>query len=197
MNIWMIGNNVMEHHYLKKIFYSHLNMDDITGADYAQSKRVFKDFEMKNLGEYNDLYVQSDTLLLVDLLENFRNMSLEIYEVDSGKFLSAPGLPWQAALKNTEAKLDLIGDIDVLLMVEKGIKEEYVSLFINMQKLITNTWKIMTNKESSYLIYWGVKNYNEESDKGYFLQFDVKCIEKLHEFHNMNFIMIYHFKQKE
>ena len=168
MNIWMIGNNLMKHHYLKKIFYSHLNVDNITDADYAQSKRVFKDFEMKNLGEYNDLYVQSDTLLLVDLLENFRNMSLEIYEVDSGKFLSAPGLPWQAALKNTEAKLDLIGDIDVLLMVEKGIKEEYVSLFINMRKLITNTWKIMTNKESSYLIYWGVKNYNEESDKGVF-----------------------------
>ena len=55
----------------KEDFYSHLNMEDITDADYAHAKRVCKDFEIKNLGEYYDLYVQSDTLLLVDVLENF------------------------------------------------------------------------------------------------------------------------------
>ena len=90
----------------KEDFYSHLNMEDITDADYVHAKKVCKDFEIKNLGEY-DLYVQSDTLLLADVLENFRNMCLKIYELDPAKFLSAPGLAWQAALKNAKVKLDL------------------------------------------------------------------------------------------
>ena len=70
----------------KEDFYSHLNMEDITDADYAHAKRVCKDFEIKNLGEYHDFYVQSDTLLLADVFENFRNMCLEIFELDPAKF---------------------------------------------------------------------------------------------------------------
>ena len=69
-------------------------MEDITDTDYAQAKRVCKDFEIKNLGEYNNLYVQSDKILLADVFKNFRNMCLEIYELDPTKFLSAPGLAW-------------------------------------------------------------------------------------------------------
>ena len=61
----------------KEDFYSQLNMDDITDADYVHAKRVCKDFETKNLGEYHDLYVQNNTLLLVDVLENFRNTCLK------------------------------------------------------------------------------------------------------------------------
>ena len=59
----------------KEDFYNHLNMEGVTDADYAQAKRVCKDFETKNLGEYHELYVQSDTLLLIDVFENSRNMS--------------------------------------------------------------------------------------------------------------------------
>ena len=77
---------------MKEDFYSHLNMEDITDADYAHIKRVCKDSEIKNLGEYHDLYLQSGTLLLADLFENFRNMCLEIYELDPDHFPSAPGL---------------------------------------------------------------------------------------------------------
>ena len=62
-------------------------------------EKVRKDFKIKNLEEYHNLYVQSHTLLLADIFENFRNMCLEIYELDSAKFLSAPGLAWQAVLK--------------------------------------------------------------------------------------------------
>ena len=65
----------------KEDFYSHLNMEDITDTDYAHAKKVCKDFEIKNLGEYHDLYVQSNTLLLADVFENFRNMCLEIYKL--------------------------------------------------------------------------------------------------------------------
>ena len=75
----------------EKSFYNHLNMEDITDVDYGHTKRVFKGFQIKNLEEYHDLYVQSDTLLLADVFENFRNIRLEIYEVDSAKFISAPG----------------------------------------------------------------------------------------------------------
>ena len=72
-------------------------MEDITDADYAHAKRVCKDFEINNLGEYHDLYVQRDILLLADVFEDFANMRLKIYEVDPAKFLSPPGLAWQAA----------------------------------------------------------------------------------------------------
>ena len=83
----MVGKNSMKH------FYSHLNMEDITDADYAHAKSVCKHFEIKNLGEYHDLHVQSETLLLLaDIFQNFRNMCLKIYELDPAKLLSAPGL---------------------------------------------------------------------------------------------------------
>ena len=76
----------------KEDFYSHLYMKDITDADYAHAKRVCKDFEIKKIRKHYDLYVQSDTLLLADVFENFRNMCPEIYKLDPAKFLSAPGL---------------------------------------------------------------------------------------------------------
>ena len=87
----------------KEDFYSQLNMEYITDADYVQSQRVCKDFEIKKL-EYHDLQIQVDTLLLADVLEGFRNMCINIYEPDTAKFLSAPGLAWQEAFKKTQAK---------------------------------------------------------------------------------------------
>ena len=93
MNTWMIGRNSIKHPYLKKeVFYSHLNMEAVTDADYVHSKRVCKDFIKENLGDYYNLYVQSNTLLLADVFEIFQNMFLEIYELDPFYFLSAPGL---------------------------------------------------------------------------------------------------------
>ena len=97
-------------------------MEDITDADYAHAKRICKDLEIKKLGGNHDLYIQSDTLLLADVFENFRSMCINIYEINPAKLLSAPGLAWQAALKKTKVKLDLLTDIDMLLMVEKGIR---------------------------------------------------------------------------
>ena len=107
----------------KEEFYSKLNMEDITDTDYMHGKRVCKDFEIKNLGGCQDLYLKRDTLVLFDVLKNFRKMCLNIYDLDHVKFLSAPGLPWQAAaLKKTKVKLELLTDIDMLLMIEKCIR---------------------------------------------------------------------------
>ena len=81
----------------KKDFYIFLNVEDITDADYSHVKRVCKGFEIKKLGEYHDLYVQSKALLLPNIFENFRNTSLEIYNLDTANFFLAPGLAWQTA----------------------------------------------------------------------------------------------------
>ena len=96
-------------------------MEDITDADHGHAK-VFKDSEIENLGEYVDMYLQIDTLLLADVSDNFRNMFLKIYKLDPAKFLPAPELAWQAALRKTKVKLDLLTDIDMLLIVERGIR---------------------------------------------------------------------------
>ena len=122
-------------------FYSHLNMEDVTDADYAHTKRLCKEMtiEMTNLGEYHDLYIQSDTLLLADVFENFRNMCITIYQLDPAKSLSAPRLAWQAALNKTKVKLDLLTDINMLLMVEKGISGRTYHSIYRYAKLITKT----------------------------------------------------------
>ena len=145
----------------KEDFYSHLNMEDVTDADYAHAKkiRVCKDFEIKSLGEYHNLYVQSNTLLLAHVFENFRNKCLEIYELDPAKFLSAQGLAWLAALKKTKVKLDPLTCIDMLLMVEKGIRGGICHSIYRYAKANNKYMKDCDkNKESSYLQYWDVNN---------------------------------------
>ena len=89
-----MSTSLIKHCLKKKI-----NKENITDTDYMHAKRVCRDFEIQNLGEYHDLYLKSDKLLLADVFENFRKMCLKIYELDPEKFLSAPGVAWQAALK--------------------------------------------------------------------------------------------------
>ena len=85
-------------------------------------KRVFKDFEIKKLGEYHDLFLKNDTLLLADAFKNFRKICLKKCHLDAVKFISAPGLVWKAALKKTEVKFELLTNIYMVLMVKKGIR---------------------------------------------------------------------------
>ena len=75
----------------KKAFYSKLYLQDITDEDYIHAQKVFQELKLKKLGECHDLYAQSDTLLLADAFENFRNKCIEIYELDPAHFLSATG----------------------------------------------------------------------------------------------------------
>ena len=89
----------------KKAFYSELNLEDITDKDYNHAQKLCGVFEINDLGEYHDLYVQTDTLLPADVFERFRDKYIEIYGLDPSYFLSAPGLAWKACLKNTEVKL--------------------------------------------------------------------------------------------
>ena len=114
---------------------------------------MFKELKLKNLSDYHDLYVQSDTLLLADVFENFRNKCIEIYELDPAHFLSAPGLAWQTCLKKTGVKLELLTDIDMLLMVEKGIRGGICHAIHRFAKANNKYMKNYDkNIESSYLM---------------------------------------------
>ena len=106
----------------KESLYSSLTLENITEVDYIHAKNVLKTFKLNNLGDYHDLYVRSDTLLLADVFENFRNACLSNYEVDPAHFESLPGLAWQACLKKTNVELELLTDYDMLLMIEEGIR---------------------------------------------------------------------------
>ena len=96
MSIWIAGKDLMKHHCHLN---TELNLEDISDKDYLHSQNVWDIFEIRNLGEYHDLYVQTNTALLADVFEKFRNMCLEKYQLDPSHFLSAPGLAWQACFK--------------------------------------------------------------------------------------------------
>ena len=128
-------------------------MEDITDSDYKHPKTVFKYFEVKNLGEYHDLYVQSDTLLLADEFDSIRNMCLTMDELDPAKFLSATGLAWQAALKKTKEKLDLLTGISMLLMAEKGIRGGICNAIYWYTEAINKIWMIMMKIKNHHILF--------------------------------------------
>ena len=143
----------------KKDFYSELTLEDITYKDYAHAQKVWEVFEIKNLGEYHDLYVQTDTFLLANVFEKFRDKCIEIYGLDPSYFYSAPGLAWQACLKKTEVKLELLTDIDMLMMVEKGIRRGICQSTHRYAKGSNKYMKNYNKKiESSYLMYLDANN---------------------------------------
>ena len=122
MDTWIIGKDFRKTSLPdKKAFYSKLHLEDITDEDYIHAQKVFKEFNIKHLGRYCDLYVQSDTLLFADVFEKFKNKYIEIYELDPACFLFATALAWQACLKKTRIELELLTDIGMLLMFENGI----------------------------------------------------------------------------
>ena len=139
-------------------FYSNLNMEDISDIDYRHGNNVFKVFKLENLGDYHDLYVQSDTLLLADVFNNFRDMCVKEYELDPAQFLSLPGLAWQACLKKTNIELELLTDYDMLLMVEEGIRGGICHSIHRYAKANNKYMKNYNNNEESYIQYLDANN---------------------------------------
>ena len=143
----------------KESFYSNLNTENIDDIDDTHGNNVFKRFKLKILGEYHDLYVQSDTLLLADVFENFRNMFIEVYELDPAHFLSLPGLAWQACFKKNNIKLELLTDYDMLLIVEEGIRGGICHSIHRHAKANNKYMKNYDkNEESLYIQYLDVDN---------------------------------------
>lgn len=103
-------------------FYNKLSDSEVSDVDYAHAKHVWQIFGMCNMGDYHDLYLKMDVLLLSDVFENFRDICLKSYHLDPAHFYTSPGMAWEAMLKMTKVKLQLLDDIDMVLMIEQGIR---------------------------------------------------------------------------
>ena len=146
---WMDSVEKMEHQCLpdKEAFYSSLTMQDISTEDYEHAQNVWSTFQMTCMKDYHDLYLKTDVLLLADCFENFRKQCLEFYKLDPAHFYTTPGLSWTAAMKMTGVNLELLTDIDMHLMVEKGVRGG-VSTIVNRYCKANN--KYMTGENGNY-----------------------------------------------
>ncbi len=197
----------------KDNFYSELTQSNITDEDYDKANLVWNNFNIKNLGEYHDLYLKTDVLLLTDVFENFREMCLNYYGLDPAYYLTLPNYAWDVMLYTTNVELEQIHDLDMYEMFEKGLRGGMCQV---SHKHIKANNKYMDNydetKPSSYINYldannlyglamteklpysnfkWSddikitndVLNY-ENNDDGYILEVDLEYPKHLHDLHS-------------
>ena len=103
-------------------FYSGLSQEGITDDDYQHAQEVWTTFDCQTIGDYHDLYLRTDVLLLADVFENFRKTAMETYGLDPAHYLTLPGYSWDALLKLTNVELELLTDPDMYLFIEKGLR---------------------------------------------------------------------------
>ena len=144
----------------KKHFYSRLSEEDISDVDYERAKLIWKHFNIKNLGEYHDLYLETDVLLLTDVYENFRKQCITDYELDPAHYYTLPNFAWDAMLLKTGIELELLHDEEVYKMIEQGLRGGMVQCAY--KKAIANN-KYMgedydKSKPSSYISYLDANN---------------------------------------
>ena len=106
----------------KDMFYSLLTDEGITGGSYAHAQKVWNTFKIRTMGEYHDLYLKSDKLLLAGTFEKFRKTCIQYYKLDPYHYFTSPGLSWDAMLKMTNVQLELMTDIDMFQFIEKGMR---------------------------------------------------------------------------
>ena len=188
-------------------------MSSISEEDYQHAQRVWEEFRIHNLGDYHDLYLRTDVVLLANVYKAFRAKCLKHYKLDPAHFYTSPGLAWKACLKHTGNKLELLTDPDMLLMFERGIRGG-ITQVVRKYALANNKYmgdRFNPKSESSYLQYldadnlygtamsqplptggfkWVEVNPNEiselttQTDKGYILEVDVSYPKELHNSHN-------------
>ena len=143
----------------KEEFYSILNDEHISDEDYQHAQNVWNTFSLKNMGEYHDLYLASDTLLLADVFENFRKTCLEYYKLDPCHYFTSPGLSWDAMLKMTDIKLELMVDIDMFQFIEKGLRGG-ISYIANCYGKANNKYMKEYDEKapSKYIMYLDANN---------------------------------------
>jgi len=106
----------------RESFYSSLTSDTVSESDYAHAANVWQRFSVRTLGEYSDLYLKTDVLLLADIFENFRDKCIESYGLDPAHYYTLPGFTWDAMLKHTRVNFELLTDIDKVMFIERGIR---------------------------------------------------------------------------
>ena len=120
-------------------FYSILNEQHITNDKYNHAKKVWKTFNIKTMGEYHDLYLKSDVLLLADVFESFRKTCLQYHKLDPCHYFTSPGLSWDAMLKITNIKLELMTDETCFSSSRRVCVVEYLTSQIDMERPTTST----------------------------------------------------------
>jgi hypothetical protein len=143
----------------KEHFYNDLTKEEVKEEDFKFFLDVCNKFNIKNLGEYHDLYLKSDVLLLADVFENFRKVCLEYYKLDPCHYYFAPGLSWDACLKMTEIELELISDVDQHLFIEKGLRGG-VSIITHRKGNGNNKYMKTYDKNAAtkYVTYYDANN---------------------------------------
>ena len=191
----------------KEAFHSILNDSGISEEDYIHAQNVWETFNMKTMRDYHDLYLKSDVLLLSDVFENFRDVCLDNYRLDPMFYYTAPGLAWDACLKITKVRLELLTDYDILMMVEKGIRGG-VSMISTRYGKANNPYmkdydpdqpnKFISYLDANNLYGWAMSKplptdcfrfMNNEEMKNWesmpcILEVDLEYPEKLHDLHN-------------
>ncbi|KYM95694.1 hypothetical protein ALC62_13660 [Cyphomyrmex costatus] len=172
--------------------------------DYAHAVNVWQRFSIQTLGEYSDLYLKTDVLLLADVFENFRDSCIASYGLDPAYYYTLPGFTWDAMLKHTGVKFELLTDIDMVMFVERGIRGG-LSKCSNRYARANNKYMSSydSSKPSSYLIGWAmcqplpyadfrwvddVQNFDFstiplDSPTGYILEVDIEYPQHLHDAH--------------
>ena len=144
---------------MKEKFYSVPNNEHISDEDYEHTQNVWNTFSLKNMGDYHNLYLISDVLLLADVFENFRKTCLEYYKLDPCHYFTSPGLSWDAMLNMTDIKLELMTDIDMFQFIEKGLRGG-ISYIANRYVKANNKYMKEYNEKapSKYIMYLDANN---------------------------------------
>ena len=197
----------------KEQFYSRLTEEGITNDDYTKAKQIWKHFDIKNMGEYHDLYLKTDVLLLTDVFENFRDMCLSYYGLDPVYYYTLPNFAFDAMFKLTGIEIDLVYNQEMYEMIEAGLRGGMTQT--TCKKVEANN-KYMgsdydSSKESSYINYFDANNLyglsmiqklpyrslkwgdkiteddiiNDDNGRtGYILEVDLEYPKELHDLHN-------------
>lgn len=193
-------------------FYSRLNNETVKPEEYENAEAIWKAFNIKTMREFTQFYNKIDVLLLADIMENFRELSLETYKLDPAWYFTTPGFAWDAMLRKTQIQMELLTDIDMFLMVESGIRGGITQCSKRYAKANNKymNHKYDPKKETVYLGYfdanneygWSMCKYlpysgfewcdtnidvtkiSDESDTGYILEVDLEYPDELHDAHN-------------
>lgn len=175
---------------LKKNFFSNLTNESISESDYEHAQKVWNCFEIANLGEYTDLYVKSDVLLLADIFEKFRETCKNTYDLDPAFYLTAPSLSFDAMLLKTKVRLELINDLEILRMIQSGIRG---GICLCTKRYATSNNKYQSNfdpsQPSNFLMYMDCNNLYGFAMCGYLPHSDFKLINE-EEFKQLDIMCI-------
>lgn len=143
----------------KDKFYSTLTESPVSDDEYEFACEVWRKFNVKTLGEYSDLYMKTDILLLADVFENFRETCHRNFKLDPAHYFTAPGLSFDAMLKYTKISIELITDIDMMMFIERGIRggiSQCSKRYVKANNKYMDEYD--SKSESKYLMYLDANN---------------------------------------